>query len=95
MYDHTNNTTNLKAIEQSLFQHLQGYFHEILLKVLEDIDVWLMESQDHQRYKYEEKQAASMDTVFGSVRVKRRKQEKGFETDWMRPMGSEIGRAHV
>ncbi|HLR61330.1 MAG TPA: UPF0236 family protein [Lentibacillus sp.] len=43
---------------------------------------------DHQRYKYEEKQAASMDTVFGSVRVKRRKQEKGFETDWMRPMGS-------
>ncbi|WP_010530965.1 ISLre2 family transposase [Lentibacillus jeotgali] len=80
MYNDTNNTTNLKAIEKSLFQQLQGYFHDILLKFLEDIDTWLMESRDHQRYKYKEKQPATIDTVFGPVTVERRKytdREKG------------------
>lgn len=78
-YD-TNKLMNFKAIEEALFQQLQGYFHEILLKLLEEIDFWVMENRDHRRYKYEEKQKASIDTVFGPVTVKRRKytdREKG------------------
>lgn len=75
-----NNWIHLKEIEQELFQRLQGYFHVVLQKLLADIDVWLMENRDHERYKYEEKQASSIDTVFGPVTIERRKykdQEKG------------------
>lgn len=73
MYDDITDTTNFKMIEKSLFQHLQGYFHDILVKFLEDMDVRIMENRDHQRYKYEEKQVSSLDTVFGPLTISRRK----------------------
>lgn len=80
MCHNNNNLNQLKEIEQELFQRLQSYFHVVLRKLLEDMDVWLMENRDYGRYKYEEKQATSMDTVFGPVTINRRKykdREKG------------------
>ncbi|HLS10245.1 UPF0236 family transposase-like protein [Lentibacillus sp.] len=80
MYHDNNNWIHLKEIEQELFQRLQYYFHVVLQKLLADIDVWLMENRDHERYKYKEKQPTSIDTVFGPVTIERRKykdREKG------------------
>ncbi|XGA32523.1 UPF0236 family protein [Virgibacillus sp. CBA3643] len=75
-----NNWMQLKEIEQELFGRLQNYFHVVLQNLLEDMDVWIMDNRDHKRYKYEEKQSASMDTVFGPITIHRRKytdREKG------------------
>lgn len=75
-----NNNTSLKEIEQELFGRLQHYFHVVFKGLLEDMDSWIMENRDHARYKYKEKQETSMDTVFGSVVINRRKyqdREKG------------------
>lgn len=75
------NWIQLKEIEQELFGRLQTYFHVVFQKLLEDIDVWIMENRDHTRYKYKEKQEASIDTVFGPVTISRRKyQDREKET---------------
>ncbi|MFS8580416.1 MAG: ISLre2 family transposase [Novibacillus thermophilus] len=73
MLQDTNNMPTLKEIEEALFRQLQNYFQTVMLKVLEDIDVWLMENRDHKRFAYKERQASTMDTMFGSITIKRRK----------------------
>lgn len=73
MLQDTNNVPTLKAIEEEIFRQLQNCFQAVLLKVLEDIDVWLMENRDHKRFAYKERQASTMDTMFGSITIKRRK----------------------
>lgn len=67
MLQDTNNVPTLKAIEEEIFRQLQNCFQAVLLKVLEDIDVWLMENRDHKRFAYKERQASTMDTMFGSI----------------------------
>ena len=73
MLQDTNNMPTLKEIEEALFRQLQNYFQTVMLQVLEDIDVWLMENRDHKRFAYKERQASTMDTMFGSITIKRRK----------------------
>ena len=67
-----NNLPNLKEIEGILFRELQGYFQSIMISLLEDVDKWLMNNRDYQRYENREIQSCTVDTMFGSITIKRR-----------------------
>lgn len=73
MYQDTNNLPTLKEIEATLFRQLQSHFQVILTQVLEELDIFLMENRDHKRLAYHEKQACTMDTLFGPITIDRRK----------------------
>lgn len=73
MLQDTNNLPTLKEVEVTLFRELQSHFQDILTQVLEELDVLLMENRDHKRLAYHEKQACTMDTLFGPVTINRRK----------------------
>src|SRR5690625_1070951 len=67
-----NNLQTLKEIEGILFRELQGYFQSIMISLLEDVDKWLMNNRDYQRYENREMQSCTVDTMFGSITIKRR-----------------------
>lgn len=73
MHQDTKNQPNLKAIEEFLFHELQRHFQTVLTKLLEEVDVWLMENRDGNVFQYKEKQGTTLETLFGPVRIRRRK----------------------
>lgn len=72
MNNDINNLPTLKEIEGNLFQELQNYFQLIMVSLLEDVDKWLMNNRDYQRYENREIQSCTIDTMFGSITIKRR-----------------------
>src|SRR5699024_12643260 len=63
----------LKEIEQNLFQELQSVYQNILVSLLEEIDVWLRDHRDFNRFENREMQECIMGTMFGSIKINRRK----------------------
>src|SRR5699024_11604787 len=73
MRNDINNLPILKEIEQNLFQELQSVYQNILVSLLEEIDVWLRDHRDFNRFENREMQECIMGTMFGSIKIKRRK----------------------
>src|SRR5699024_6217133 len=63
----------LKEIEQNLFQELQSVYQNILVSLLEEIDVWLRDHRDFDCFENREMQECIMGTMFGSIKINRRK----------------------
>src|SRR5699024_11591548 len=80
MRNDINNLPILKEIEQNLFQELQSVYQNILVSLLEEIDVWLRDHRDFNSFVNREMKECIMGTMFGSIKIKRRKyidREKG------------------
>jgi hypothetical protein len=73
MSNDINNLPILKEIEQNLFQELQSVYQNILVSLLEEIDVWLRDHRDFNRFENREMQECIMGTMFGSIKINRRK----------------------
>src|SRR5699024_10249657 len=73
MRNDINNLPILKEIEQNLFQELQSVYQNILVSLLEEIDVWLRDHRDFNRFENREMQECIMGTMFGSIKINRRK----------------------
>lgn len=67
-----NNLPSLKEIELDLFHFLQEKCLEMMSKILEELDQWIMENRDHKRYEYKDRRGFKMETLFGTLEVKRR-----------------------
>lgn len=63
---------NLKEIERSLFNRLQELFREMLVEILQELDKFLMENRDKKRYENKDFRECGLESMFGSVRFKRR-----------------------
>src|SRR5699024_11810562 len=87
MRNDINNLPILKEIEQNLFQELQSVYQNILVSLLEEIDVWLRDHRDLIRFENREMQECIMGTMFGSIKINRRKYDDRDTGD------REIGRA--
>lgn len=61
----------LKEIERDLFRTLQATFSDVLQEMLEEFDRKIMETRDKKRYELKDKRPVSMDTMFGTITVKR------------------------
>jgi len=73
MINDINNLSTLKEIEQNLFQELQNVYQNILISLLEELDIWLRDHRDFDRFENREIQACTIATMFGSVTIKRRR----------------------
>src|SRR5690625_2676835 len=73
MNNDINNLPTLKEIEQNLFQELQSIYQNILVSLLEELDIWLMDHRDFDRFENREIQKCTIATMFGSVTIKRRR----------------------
>ena len=73
MSNDINNLPILKEIEQNLFQELQSVYQNILVSLLEEIDVWLRDHRDFDCFENREMQECIMGTMFGSIKINRRK----------------------
>src|SRR5699024_2344572 len=73
MSNDINNLPILKEIEQNLFQELQSVYQNILVSLLEEIDVWLRDHRDFNRFENLEMHECIMGTMFGSIKINRRK----------------------
>src|SRR5699024_618412 len=73
MRNDINNLPILKEIEQNLFQELQSVYKNIIVSLLEEIDVWLRDHRDFNRLENREMQECIMGTMFGSIKINRRK----------------------
>ncbi len=61
----------LKEIERDLFRTLQATFSDVLQQALEEFDQQIMETRDKKRYELKDKRTVTMDTMFGSITVRR------------------------
>ena len=66
------NLPTLKEIEVYLFQQLQAIFSDVMIRVLEEIDRWLMEHREHARYRLRDTRQVRMSTLFGEISFSRR-----------------------
>lgn len=73
MYNNIKNLPTLKEIEQNLFRELQSVYQNILVSILTELDEWLMNHRDFDRYENREKQACTIGTMFGSITINRRR----------------------
>src|SRR5699024_8738361 len=73
MSNDINNLPILKEIEQNLFQELQSVYQNILVSLLAEIDVWLRDHRDFDCFESREMQECIMGTMFGSIKINRRK----------------------
>lgn len=62
----------LKEIEVTFFRKLQEQFTEAVVRYLEEIDTWIMNMRDKDRYRVHDKREVSLSTMFGEVTFKRR-----------------------
>src|SRR5690625_2753816 len=72
MNNHINNLPTFKELEQDLFKELQSVYQATLVSVLGEIDVWLRDYRDFNRFKNREMQECTIGTLFGSITIKRR-----------------------
>src|SRR5690625_1545029 len=72
MNNDINNLPNLKEIESNLFSELQDVFQSTLLSILQEIDVWLRDSRDFERFENREMQKTTLATMFGPITINRR-----------------------
>ncbi|MFK4997543.1 UPF0236 family transposase-like protein [Bacillus sp. N9] len=68
MSNDINNLPTLKEIEQSLFQEDQTVYQNILVSLLEELDVWLRDHRDFDRFENREMQECTINTM-----IKRRR----------------------
>jgi len=73
MNNDINNLQTLKEVEQNLFQELQSVYQNILVSLLEELDEWLMNNRDFDRFENRERQKCTIGTMFGSVTINRRR----------------------
>src|SRR5690625_1068985 len=69
MNNDINNLPNLKEIESNLFSELQDVFQSTLLSILQEIDVWLRDSRDFERFENREMQKTTLATMFGPITI--------------------------
>ena len=62
----------MKELEETLFRLLQREFAQAMAKALEILDQHILEQRDRSRYRLKDQREASVETVFGTVRYKRR-----------------------
>jgi len=55
----------MKAIKSKLFNQLQEMFCEILVSVLEELDIYLRDNRDFERFENKEMQKTTLATMFG------------------------------
>src|SRR5690625_1524530 len=72
MNNDINKLINLIQIESNLFSELQDVFQSTLLSVLHEIDVWLRDSRDFERFENREMQKTTLATMFGPITINRR-----------------------
>jgi len=68
----TTKMPTMKEIEQWLFRKMQEEFAKAMARVLEVLDQQILEQRDRERYRVKEEREASVNTVFGNIRFKRR-----------------------
>src|SRR5699024_870990 len=73
MSNDINNLPILKEIEQNLFQELQSEYQNIIVSLLKEVDVWLRDHRDFNRFEKREMHECIMGTMFGSIKINRRK----------------------
>ena|SRR5690625_2169101 len=73
MNNNINNLPTLKEVEQNLFQELQNVYQNILVSILQELDEWLMNNRDFERFENREKQERTIGTMFGSITINRRR----------------------
>ena len=61
----------LKEVETDLFRTLQRTFSTVFEQVLHEFDQQLAKTRDKRRYQFKDKRITKMDTLFGSVEIKR------------------------
>jgi Uncharacterised protein family (UPF0236) len=71
MKQNTIKLPTLKEIESNLFRTLQETFSDVLEELLTGYDREIAEQRDKGRYQLKDKRAIQMDTLFGSVSIKR------------------------
>lgn len=62
----------IKDLESTLFRRLQELFAEGMRRILEALDDWMMEHRDFARFRLKDQREISIETLFGTVRFKRR-----------------------
>ncbi|GCL72052.1 hypothetical protein PN4B1_19690 [Paenibacillus naphthalenovorans] len=62
----------MKELEQWIFRKMQEEFASAMKKVLEMLDQQILEQRDRERYRVKDEREASVNTVFGNIRFKRR-----------------------
>lgn len=67
----TTNLPTLKEIELDLFRLLQKTFSEVLSSILEEFDQEIASTRDKQRFYLQDKRKATLDTMFGTISIKR------------------------
>ena len=72
MNNDINKLPTLKEIESNLFGELQEIFQATLLSILDEIDVWLRDNRDFDRFENREMQETTLATMFGSITINRR-----------------------
>src|SRR5690625_708348 len=72
MNNDINNLPTFKELEHDLFQELQEVYQSALISILEKVDVWLMNHRDFARFENREMQGFTIETMFGSITLKRR-----------------------
>ena len=65
------NYPTLKEIETDLFRVLQQSFSDVFSKLLIELDQQLAKSRDKARFQMKDKRLAVIDSMFGSIEVKR------------------------
>lgn len=68
----TMNAPTLKEIEVKYFRLLQKQYAEGMVRYLEGLDQWLMETRDKARYRMQDIRRVSLSTFFGEVTFSRR-----------------------
>ncbi|GGK37039.1 hypothetical protein GCM10010965_32410 [Caldalkalibacillus thermarum] len=68
----TTKIPTIKELEGLLFRKLQEQFSEGMRRILEALDDWIMEQRDTARFRLKDQREISIDTLFGTVRFKRR-----------------------
>lgn len=80
MFNDISNLPRLEDIEKNLFQELQTVYQAVLVKALEELDIWLRDNRDYKRFENREMQKCTLATMFGPVMINRRRyidREKG------------------
>jgi hypothetical protein len=62
----------MKELEQWIFRKMQEEFASAMTRALEVLDQQILEQRDRERYRVKEEREASINTVFGNIRFKRR-----------------------
>ena len=62
----------IKDLESTLFHRLQELFADGMRRILEALDDWIMEYRDSARFRLKDQREISIETLFGTVRFKRR-----------------------